>query len=308
MIASKLVQIFSSLTEIEINRFQDFVSSPFFNKKQEIVAFASYFKAIYPNFNQENMDKKLVFSHLFPNQAYNEKKLGYLMSDTTKVLRAFITEIELHKENKSLYLAKSLLDRNLDKLFNKEIQSIGKLNDESHLKGVDFFYENYRFYEAKHLYFEKLNIRKEDKNIHEASLYLDYFYAVKKLRHISELVNRAQVLGKEINFAQFDPFIEKVKQEYADIDIFKAYLQMIEMQTKKDSLESYINLKKIITNPAVTIPKNELNDFYKYAVNYCIRRIKLDKDFYQNEALQLYIDNLKSVSYTHLTLPTILLV
>lgn len=293
MIASKLIQIFRSLSEEEVKLFQDFVSSPYYNKKQELITFTAYFLSIYPKFNEKTLNKQLIYNYLYPDQAYNEKKLGYLMSDLTKVLCLYITELQAKDENKSLRFAKSLLDRNLDKLFKKEIGSISKIQDERTLKGVDYFYDNFKIYEAKHLFFEKQNIRKEDNNIHEASQYLDYFYGVKKLRHISELLNRAQVLGKETNFEQFKHFIDKVRKEYADIDIFKAYLEMIEMQTKEDSLESYQNLKKIITNPNHTIPNKELNDFYKYAVNYCIKRIKLDKDFYQNEALQLYIDNLK---------------
>lgn len=293
MITSKLVQVFKSLNEIEIKQFNDYIRSPYFNKKQEIIAFSDFLISIYPEFKAEKLDKTQIFKHLYPNTAYNEKKLGYLMSDLTKLLCSFITDLELNKENKSLFFARSLLDRNLDKLFKKEINIISKNQEKRDLKGTDYFYDNFKLYEAKHLYFEKLNVRKEDDNIYLASEHLDLFYAIKKLRRISEILNRAQVLGKEINFDKFQPFIQKVKTQYAQIDIFKAYLEMIEMQTKEDSLKNYMSLKQIISNPNRTIPNKELNDFYKYAVNYCFKRIRLDKAFYQNEALQLYIENLK---------------
>ena len=293
MITSKLVQILRSLSESEIKAFQDFVASPYFNKKEDLIPFASYFQTIHPYFDEKKLDKQLIFSTLYPNETYNEKKLGYLMSALTKVLFAFLIELEQDKENKSLKLAKSLLDRNLDKLFNKEIEKANESQELKIKRGTNYYYENYKLFETKHLYFEKLNIRKDDHNIYEAGKYLDYFYAVKKLRHASELLNRAQVLGKITDLKEFESIIDKVKKHYKSIDIFQAYLEMLEMQTKEESLPNYINLKKIITNPDHTIPKRELNDFYKYAINYCIKRIKLDKQFYQNEALQLYIDNLK---------------
>lgn len=294
MINSKLIQIIRCLSQEEIKSLVDFTNSPFFNKKQELVPFSKYLKGIYPEFNEENCGKEIIFKHLYPSQAFAEKKIGYLMSDMTKVLNKYLIQIQKDRLNSKFLLAKVFSDRSLNKLYIKETEQLEQAFKDKNLQGFAHYYTKYQFYNLKHKFFIKQNLRKDDQNVYKTDKNLDLFYISRKLRIYIELLNRTKVLGKQIPTEEFELILATAKTRFADVPIIQAYLETIAMHSKEDSLNNYLNLKKILFNNQVVFSKEEIDDFYRYAINYCIQRINLDKNFYQNEALQLYVQNLKS--------------
>ena len=294
MINSKLIQIIRSLSKEEMKSLVDFTASPYFNKKQELVPFCKYLKDIYPNFTEDNCSKQVIFQHLYSSQAYAEKKIGYLMSDMTMVLKKYLVQIQKDSLNTQFQLAKVFSNRSLNKLFLKETSQLETYFDENKKQGFAHYYSRYQFYNLKHQYFIKQNIRKDDQNVYNTDLNLDLFYISRKLRIYIELLNRTRVLGKDINTKDFESILDTAKNRFSDVPIIQAYLETIAMHQQSDSLDNYLNLKRILFENQYSFSKEELDDFYRYTINYCIQRINLDKNFYQNEALQLYVQNLKS--------------
>ncbi len=293
MINSKLIQLIRCLSQEEMKSLLDFTASPFFNKKQELIPFSKYLKEIYPEFNAENCDKKVIFKHLYKNQAYSEKKIGYLMSDMTKVLNKYLIQIQKDSLNAKILLAKVLSNRSLHKLYTKETEKLEAEFNNNNQQGFAHYYARYQLYNLKHKYFIKQNIRKDDQNVYKTNHNLDLFYISRKLRIYLELLNRTKVLGKQIQTNEFQIILETAKNRFIHVPIVKAYLETIAMHSHEKSLPNYLNLKKILFENQYNFSKEELDDFYRYTINYCMQRINIDKNFYQNEALQLYVQNLK---------------
>jgi len=294
MINSKLIQIIRCLNEEEIKSLVDFTASPFFNKKQELIPFSKYLRSLYPDFKAEDCSKIVIFNHLYPDQAFSVKKIGYIMSDMCKVLNIFLVQIEKDRDNSKFLLAKVFSERNLNKLYIKETEQLEEQFKNNDQQGFAYYYDKYKLYDLKHKYFNKQNVRKDDQNLYKTDNNLDLFYISRKLRIYIELLNRSRVLGKQIQSEEFEIILQSARNRFSSVPIIQAYLETISMHSEEDSLNNYLKLKELLFDNQNYFSKEELDDFYRITINYCIKRIKLDKKFYQNEVFQLYVQNLKS--------------
>ena len=76
---SKLIALLKTCNRKELRKLDKFVDSPYFNTNRNVVAFYRYVQQFAPKFESKQLERKAVFSALFPNEAYKEKRLHKLM-------------------------------------------------------------------------------------------------------------------------------------------------------------------------------------------------------------------------------------
>jgi hypothetical protein len=89
MIKSKLVEILRKSTKEQLLRIEDFVQSPYFNKDETVIQLFQLLKKEYPAFKKAHIDKRKIFTQLYPAAPYQDKRLRYLMSDLQRLLEQF---------------------------------------------------------------------------------------------------------------------------------------------------------------------------------------------------------------------------
>ena len=65
---SKLISILRCLNSKQIKQFADFVRSPYFNKKEEVVKLYETLSRYYPQFDAAAVDKERIFAATFPHK------------------------------------------------------------------------------------------------------------------------------------------------------------------------------------------------------------------------------------------------
>ena len=70
----------------------------------------AYLNKIYPNFNDQNCNREVIFKSLFPQQKHNQSHLALLFTYSIRLLDKFLIQ-EQFKENNAFH--KVLLLRNL---------------------------------------------------------------------------------------------------------------------------------------------------------------------------------------------------
>ncbi len=294
MINSKLIMVLSALQNEEMLRFIDFVKSPYFNKKNQLVHFCEVLAELHPNFDSENVSKEVVHHKLFPGTAFDGKQLSYLQSDLTKLCLKFMQTLTIEEKYSKIPMIKALADRKLHHLFAKESNKIGAALENSSNKGANHFKRCFEFYDIKDRYFISLNERKDDMSAHLASESLDLYFISRKLQYYTVLLNRKSILGKEITIPNMDFVLSYAKTYFKTNPIINAYYEVIMMQTEEDSLSHFNKLKELTTQHQGTFSPKETAEIYEEAINYCIQRISNNKEFYIDEALHLYIQFLDS--------------
>ncbi|MBS1516878.1 MAG: hypothetical protein JSS91_02195 [Bacteroidetes bacterium] len=281
MLKSSLLEILRTFTKPELIKFEDFVQSPYFNKKENVVKLFFEIKKYAPVFANENLEKEKVWKSVFPGKEYNYGIMKNLIHDLTKLSESFIT-IEFTKDDKlenNINLLKTLLERKITKVFSSKIEMIEKIYDSPDLYNEGFSIDEYydflkKLYSLKSLYNRQYNIgsaaayeftcRTIDYLVYSEiiSLY-KYFnnYLSNNYKKILNNDNTAEIFLTGLNQNLIFPLLENVKgKSERDYLILKCFCDMnIAIYTGAD-IKSHFNFKKSLHDCLDIIPKKDLRD------------------------------------------------
>ena len=77
---SQLAEALRALSEAEFKEFGKFVSSPYFNNRDEIIRFYNTLKKYYPGFDSENFTKENLFLKVYKTKKYSDVLMRKLIS------------------------------------------------------------------------------------------------------------------------------------------------------------------------------------------------------------------------------------
>ena len=80
MYKSKALQILRSLDRKELDRFKDFVNSPYCNSNTIVTQLLHFLLPFAPNFDHKDLEKKRAYKTLYPQKKYNEAYLRKQLS------------------------------------------------------------------------------------------------------------------------------------------------------------------------------------------------------------------------------------
>ena len=81
---SKALDVLKKFKTKDYRLFGDFISSPFFNKDEELILFYEKLKKFGPAFTNKKLERTSFYKICFPKKKYDEKHLGYLLTDLVK--------------------------------------------------------------------------------------------------------------------------------------------------------------------------------------------------------------------------------
>ncbi len=128
MLRSSLLEILRTFSKQELAKFEDFVRSPYFNKKENVLKLYLETKRYAPAFESENLVKETVWGKLFPDVNYNYGIMKNLIHDLGKLCESFLSE-EVYKTNemqRSLDFLNSISCRTVSNIFINKIESAEK--------------------------------------------------------------------------------------------------------------------------------------------------------------------------------------
>ncbi len=157
MLKSSLLEIIRTFTPKELIKFEEFVNSPYFNKKDVLLKLLLEITKYAPEFINANLEKEKVWKKLFPEKEYNYGIMKNLIFDLNKLAEQFMIDqkftIDTDKQNE--YLMSSLLVRELNKIYKNKYNS---LSPEPDLKVINANMQNIADYfdHVNTMYYMKL--------------------------------------------------------------------------------------------------------------------------------------------------------
>ncbi len=128
-----------SFSKDEVIQFDEFLRSPFYNKKPNAVKFFEVLKKHAPDFKEESIQKENIWKQLYPGKKYNWGVLKNLIFDLTKLSEKFI-EVMLYEDNitkKNFLYLDALSNRKIHNKFFLEYNSMLRKFEKSK------FHQNY---------------------------------------------------------------------------------------------------------------------------------------------------------------------
>lgn len=297
MTESKLIYLLKTFKKVEWRRFREFLASPYFNKRTDLIDFFGYIQSIAPDFSEKKLAKEVIFKKLYPNQLYEDKQMRYLMNYTLKAAEEFLGQQKLESTTlKDSYILEELVDRKLEKHSKKYFEKIAGNQNHVQEKSSDYYFSKYLLADIANKHFNKQDLRKDDGSLKIATDNLDLFYLVNKLKYSCEMLNRQKLFTTKYNLTLTNILHNYLEEQNLEKEpIIAIYSQIFQLSAREDTGENFEILKGLIEKYNSIIPPTEKQHIYSYAINYCGRQIKYNHNirYYANECLNLYLEGIK---------------
>ncbi len=290
MYKSKLVEMLRHFSPKELNRFSEYLSSPFFNKDEQVLIFYNHIKKFAPEFNSPGIDKDKVIERGIPGIVLTEKKLGYLMSDVVEHIEDFIRYNKFSEQAVEGYchLLAIYNKWESDKLFDQTLREAKDVLDRFPYRDAPYFYKEYLLQSEINLYFDRQKKRAYDASLQKAADYLDLFYLANKLKYSCELINRQKLVAANYELRLLKEITQHLQEHsYDEFPSIAIYYQILMTFLENDNVEHFEKLKRLLDEHTSKFPPLEAKDMYAYAQNYTIRKINAGNQDFLDEYLHL---------------------
>jgi hypothetical protein len=291
MLKSKLVEIVRFFETKDFRLFGDFISSPYFNKNEELILFYEKLKKLGPGFTNKKLERQNFYKLMFPKKKYNEKHLGYLMSDIIKLLDKYLAQkaydsnpIEAYLHNLEVYL-----NWGMEKNYNGILRAAENEQKKYPYKDISYYYFQYRIASVSNKYFEKQNKRAFDHHLQTAADNFDNYFLVQKLKYSCEIINRKSILSAKYELKFINEVISYLKANPPkNIPAIGIYSEILLMLLYPENKRHFFKLNLLLHKNGHLFPEKETKDMYTFALNHCIKRINMGYTEYNRELFELY--------------------
>ena len=291
---SKLITLLKALSPEEFRQFYRYIRTPFFTKSSDLLKLYEAIRKHYPDFNSPKLEKERLFKHLYPKEAFNDARLRNLMLKISKILEEYLLYLEFQQDEfqRKSTLTRIYKERNLNVIFKQKTDDLLADLEKQPQRDATFFFNSYQL--QREYYFHIGVVQQREKvNALTASLeHLDAFYAIERLRLGIDLTNRERIFKESHNF-----HAASYAKELPTDNLVYQLLFEICLLLKTNNQAHFIKAKRDFVNNLDLVNLEDASIILQALLNYSIQQFPTDEAKYAN-----------AVSYTHLTLPTILLV
>ncbi|MFN3939925.1 MAG: hypothetical protein ACK4IY_05020, partial [Chitinophagales bacterium] len=230
MPTSKMIELLKYFQPRELNRFREFLASPFFNKDEELLLFFNYIKKFAPDFDSPQIEKEYMYTHGIPGVKLSEKRLGYLMNYVVEQAEHFIMYQSFFQDTTDGYirLLKKYNKWSADKFFENTLRRTRALQSKREYRTAEYYLKEYSIETEVNYYFDKQKIRSYDASLQKAADYLDLFYLSAKLKYLCELMNRQMLVAANYEMHLLkEIFIHLQDNKYEDIPAITIYYKIL---------------------------------------------------------------------------------
>lgn len=288
MYSGRFFLLLDSLSKTELQRFADFVHSPFFNKNLDNRRFLN----IILQDTQRSLSKEDIFGLLYPEEIYDARRITDRVYYLSRLLEQFLSlnhitqDATIHK----IQLLSETLDRKLYPIAETVASNLESELQQKRQRDNDYFYKTYLFHSERDRYFAGREKRQRDESLQKRTDSLDIFYISAKLKDCCEMLNRAQIIKSEYRMEMLEKLKELIRNDlsrYAAIPAIAAYYYIMLMLQQPEEESHYTTLITLLDSSHDIFPLMELRDLYNYAQNYCIRKINAGNEQYYQAIFSL---------------------
>lgn len=286
---SHLVSILRTCTKKEVRDLRKWMHSPAHNQREDVQLLLEYLTRKDHLHQASALEKEEVFTHVHPNETYNDAKMRQTIHFFMKTLEAFLLHQEIIDNDiqAKTILARIYRKRKLDKPFLKQMRINERLLEQQEIRNGEFLRNQYQLAEEGYLYFS--NIQRTNLNLQETSNALDETYIADKLRQSCLMLAHQTVYKIDYNIGLLHEVLSYVEENnLLDIPAIAMYYYTYKTITDKQDDNHFSDLKHEITQSGGRFPREELRDIYLHALNYCIGKTNAGDASYVRKAFELY--------------------
>lgn len=303
---SMLIELLSKFSPKEMKEFTEFVHSPFFNKNQSVISFFEYLRKQYPVFDRKSVDKKQIYSTIFPDIEYNDGFMRTLMFNLCSLAENYISyacfKDDYYMDKR--YLLYELNNRNQNRLFEKNHKTVSKRFEDECVKDEDYFFNKYNIDFEKIHYLHRINPDKLEKiipgrNPEDIMDSLTNYYLIQSMDHYLYFLNIMELYKYRFNLEKYENIIKVIKiEEFREVPVIELYYYLINLFISEGDISFFYKTADFLKKKTGALNKNQMHQAYLNLKNYCKRKIMKGDNRFEKELFDIYKIELEKKIYS----------
>lgn len=285
MINTKLISVLKTFSKSEINKFRDFVNSPYFNKNQNVIKLNREVLEYYPGFDSEDLTEEKIYAKIFGKEKFDYFKIKNIISDLYQLCESFLKIIANEKKGmeNDINLLNELHERKLNSIYVNKEKNISRHLDKLLIKD-EFYYQ--RLYQLSRVNTFHFKFKKSGYTFNliqnEFDIFLKYTLIV-LMRNYSKMLTHKNHGNIQFNMEMFENIWEYIKdKEFDDNPSSKIYKQIICLELRREE-KDYRLLMKLKEKFNDNLSLEDIYYILLVANSFAAYRLKLgDESFYKD--------------------------
>lgn len=294
---TKLFQLLQTLNIYELNRFNKFLRSPYFNEDENLLLLL---ETIAPHFKQQthhSLQPKKIWQAVYKQKKFNSLRFARLFSDLLKKLEEFLVvdALKQSETQKHRKLLSHLTEKKLTRHYPESAKLARKKLYASPYRDGEYYLQLFKLEASENNFTELQNQRTAEKNLLQTMEALDAFYLINKLQYLSAVLHYKNFLSLEADVHFSTEILSHLKKHsYPDIPAIGIYHCIILSLIEPEKEGHFVSLKNLLIKNYSLFPKQTARNMYAFAINLCIRKINFGKLDYVRQLFELYQQMLKA--------------
>ncbi len=291
MFENKLIVQLSHLDAHEMQRFRDFVFSPFHNKNKKLQQLFIFIEKHYPDFKTETFTKKAAYKAMYAGNKYDDSKLRAMTSMLSRLLEDFLT-IDRFRNDETQYdlmLLDALQDKGMDKYYGRQLEKMYARQEQSPHRDIAHHFNGHQIEQRSYNFAVSRKAPHIAQSLYRVIHDLDAYYIASRLKFSCELLNRQNILGEPFDMKSLQIMLDFLKENKAlEIPVLTIYFFILQTFLEPENEDHFDKLLNLLESHARTFPPAENKVMFGYAMNYCIKKINSGKNGYLEKVFLLY--------------------
>ncbi|MEM9888144.1 MAG: hypothetical protein AAF849_19785, partial [Bacteroidota bacterium] len=291
---SKVYRILKKCSKTELNRFQQFLESPYFNKREDLIILYQQLVTT----RSKAIDAVQLYQKVAPKKIYKAQDLRLLLSYLYKHLECFLVCENFLKQEESfsnrLHEIEIFQQKKLSQYAQKNLQYAQKKLEKSNRRNADFFWERYQLLE-KGFEFSSVQNPSGEHEFQKIAEALDVTFIAMKLRQSCQSLSHQTIYKYSFQDQLMVYLITYIEQhKLYQIPAIGIYYYIYLSLTNHENSIHFGQLQNRFYWYADQFPDKELRDIHLMLVNHCIKQINKGDFSFRYTLLNLYQHGLKN--------------
>lgn len=287
---TKLITLLSTFSKQEINRLEEFVNSPFFNKNRNVINLCGAILPFWPDFNSVELTEEKIFKAIFPRERFDYFKIKNVISDLYALSAEFLkTAISQSRYlDGEINLLNALHDRRLDNIYAQREKKVKKQLLDAEIKDEDNYLRQYQLERVNIAHYKFAGSSYSFNKIQtEFDSFLQYSLTG-LLRLYSKMLHNKNHGNIYFDMKMFDNVWQYAKEmDFSEDPSCLVYKQVIALELSKSETD-YRKLLEIKEKYRKNIPPEEFYYILQEQNSYAAYRLKLGDESYYTERFNAF--------------------
>ena len=299
---TKVYKVLTAFTTLEFNRLEKFISSPYFNKNEQLKSYFSLLRIHFKKNRNAEITKQYIWDQLYPGKPIDEARFRKLTADLLQLIMQFLG-VEKYQSShltQANFILSTIQEREITPLYNSTIKLAKRLSERHFYRNSAYYYQQYLL--EKNIFklkdFDQKRAVKsniEQLNLMQIMQDLDFFYLAEKLRYYSAILTWEKLYQQGEKILFMDEIIHYVREnDFIQIPSIAIYYYIILVILYPEQEDNYYVLKELVQKHFELFDTEEQKELYGALINYSIRRLNIGRKTFLREAFENYKIGLKN--------------